>query len=390
MDDIIEDEANTVFRQYDRIDISNILVLTGGGTTQAFFALGACGCLHDNGMLQHDSNDVISVVSGGALLATFLEMCYLYKYDLEEDWFDRYVRKGGVHACVESEMIGHLIAYLGNLTKLKDFLFDQLPAYKRSILDAKQRGPVFEYNYIDTNLKSIISDHTDLINVETGHRVENWHLLRAMRCGLPLTKIEKRGTFDAGAISNIPSSTIFKKYNVHNQLIIVKVDSKVEYKTYPPTSVFNMIKGALSILIGTARDSVGDFINRVATSSTNIIVSTSNKLRPSKDKYHKDLFQSKTHFDMMNTITRKYNGLSNLDMDYAKVMDNEGYLQMYYSLEEKGLLKPGFEPRIPNPEVYNADVGSVIDRAANTGNLGVVSKLCVSTFESCADVYGWK
>ena len=91
---IVEDEVDTIFKTYDRIDVSNILVLTGGGTAQTFFAMGSCGCLHDNDMLQHDSHDVISVVSGGAPLATLLELCYLYKYDLEEDWYNTYIRKG--------------------------------------------------------------------------------------------------------------------------------------------------------------------------------------------------------------------------------------------------------------------------------------------------------
>ena len=59
---IISDEVDTIFIPSERKKIKNALVLTGGGTTQTFFAMGAVACLVDNGQFDFE---LITAVSGG-------------------------------------------------------------------------------------------------------------------------------------------------------------------------------------------------------------------------------------------------------------------------------------------------------------------------------------
>ena len=139
---------------------------------------------------------------------------------------------------------------------------------------------------------------------------------------------------------------------------------------------------ALWVLTETAADSIYESIDRVTDSTTNIIVSSSNNLNRSKDPYHKYLFQSAVH-STSTLFTRYYNGLIDIDLDYGKVMENEGYLQMYYSLKEKGMLKPNFEERVPNPEVHDDEVVSRIERVKNRSTIDIIGKMVNLTFDAC-------
>jgi hypothetical protein len=387
---IVGDEVDTLFNKYPRMGIDNILVLTGGGTAQAFFALGSCGCLHDNGMLEHDSHDVISVVSGGSLVATVLEMCYLFKYDLEDDWFNKYVREGGVYAWMNSNSVGYFAAYGGDLDKFSKYIFEKIPAYNRGFdADIVQRGPVFEYNYIDVGRQEMSSDHSDIVDFDKGFFSPNWYFNRMMRCSMLLQTINGKGTVDAGMISNIPSTTIYKKYDVKNQMIIVKVDSNVkfrEYRDYRPPTTFGAVVGRIDDVLVTAAKSISEPIDILANSKVNMVVSTSNSLNPSKDQFHKKLFRENTHYTT-NGIARRFIGLIDIDRDYPKVMENEGYLQMYYSLKERGMIRESFKFRIPNPDVYDHNVAGRIENVNDVSTINIIGQVVRSVFDACVDVH---
>ena len=106
---IILDQVDYVFTPSKRKKIKTILILSGGGTLQSFFALGAVACLVDNGLFDFD---VISAISGGALLLTFIDLC------TNPDWYNLYVRKN-MYIIARSKSFAYLIRSGFDLQKHK-------------------------------------------------------------------------------------------------------------------------------------------------------------------------------------------------------------------------------------------------------------------------------
>ena len=105
---IISDEVDYIFTPSKRKNIKNALVLTGGGTLQTCFAMGAVGCLVDNELF--DKFDLISGVSGGTLLLVFIELCCnpIYNYASKPDWYNKYVRNP-MYKIATSKSVPYLI-----------------------------------------------------------------------------------------------------------------------------------------------------------------------------------------------------------------------------------------------------------------------------------------
>ena len=381
MANVLSQDVDSLFVKDPRIDISNALVLTGGGAVQAYFAMGGCGCLHQNDMLNVDSYDVITSVSGGAILSVFLELCFLYKYDLEDDWFNKYVRERGVYAAVKSNIFSNLIANMGDMSKVSIYLGEQMPAWWRSIEEGEfGRGPIFEYNYIDVQKSIISTDHRDVVNFENGDRIPNWLFIRLLRCTMPFIITNNKLTADAGFGSNIPVSTLWDKYKINENVDIIQINPYYVRKSYPIPTIGDIfsIETILSISIHTPGNSIQSLIDVIYKGTTNTVVTTSSDFDPSEDIYHAGLFAER--LADMPYIQSFYQGILYTDLTQIKILENEGYIQMYHELKSQGRLKEGFVFTVPNPDVYGPETVAKFKKTLDTS---IITTVIGDVFNAC-------
>lgn len=344
---IAADETNYIFKPSKRTKIKNALVLTGGGTTQTFYAMGAVACLVDNGQFDFD---LISAVSGGSLLLVFIDLCYneIYNYYKEPDWYNRYVRKS-VYALATAKLIPYLVKSLFDFAKVQDYIFSLIPDFNKVITTSENKLISCEYNYIDGNTRTITSDHTDIIDTAKGIKLDYWYLIRVARCALPLCIFNGRPAYDCGNVNNIPVSAMLTKYDITGKIIIVKSASNVIYESYPEKTLSELVTGLIISNADASDTALNDTIDLIITrNKDNIMCSASNNLNKSRDKFHKGMIDY-----LITDLTmgvRFYNGFFYTNEDAMKICENEGYIQMYYQLKKRKQAKVF---RIPNPEVYN-------------------------------------
>jgi hypothetical protein len=343
---IVSDQADTIFIPSEREEIQNALVLTGGGTTQTFFAMGAVGCLIDNGLFDFD---LITAVSGGSLLLVFLELCHneAYNYYNEPDWYNKYLRKN-MYALATARLVPYLIRSGFDLAKLQDYIFSRIPDFNKTITTTENKVFICEYNYIDGNKMVITSDHSDVIDINNGIKKDYWYLIRPARCGLPLSKFNNLPAYDCGNVSNIPVSALLTKYKI-NRLVIIKSAGTLTYDKYQEKTYKEMILGLPLSNTNSSSNSLDDMIDlSVKTNPYNIMCTASNGLNQSKDVFHKDMI-----YDLQEDLSifvRFYNGLLYTNENAMRITENEGYIQMYHQLKSRGQANVF---NIPNPEVYN-------------------------------------
>ena len=207
---------------------------------------------------------------------------------------------------------------------------------------------ICEYNYIDGNTKMITSDHTDIIDLENGIKIDYWYFIRPLRCGLPFCNFNNRPAYDCGNINNIPVSAMFTKYQMEN-LVIIKSTSRLLYDSYLDTPVIELLKSWFFNNMGSSDNSLTDTIDLIVTSNPhNFQCSASNGLKQSDDELHRGMIE-----DLMNDMplfTRFYNGLLYTNENAIKIAENEGYIQMYHQLKQRNQATVF---KIPNPDVYN-------------------------------------
>jgi hypothetical protein len=126
------------------------LILSGGGVSSVFFALGAIGELVDNGKFY--DYDVISGVSGGTIVMHFIELCYKYNVVGKKDWFRKYVRNPVYNLFTEGILIDTILMnipkiftdYECYLSKLNDILVpDTFPEHSKHRKNIYKKRPVF-------------------------------------------------------------------------------------------------------------------------------------------------------------------------------------------------------------------------------------------------------
>jgi hypothetical protein len=354
MPKIIAYNAETTLIPSKPVDINNCLVLTGGGTNQTFFSCGAVACLVDNGLFDFQ---VISAVSGGTLLLTLIDLCTspLFDYWKQPDWYNRYVRKN-VYNFTECQVAATFFKNGFDPQKLSDYIFEQLSDFNKKF-DQENNNVICEYNYVDSNRKQVTCDHTDIIDLKNKVEYPFWWILRPLRCTLPLTNFNSKPTYDAGVIANIPVNSIFTRYNPKN-MIIIQASPIMDYDTYPELTIPEIAIGALSNIMWAANNSSQDMLDlNIRNCDTVIYCSMSNSFAPSQDKYHNGLF-SDWEQDVRQ-IVRFYNGAIYNDNTLMRIIENEGYIQMYYQLK-KAYPKKKLVFKIPNPEVYNANVKEMV------------------------------
>jgi hypothetical protein len=336
-----------------RIKINNICLISGGGINQTFFSMGSMKCLVDNKRFYDKKTnkfyfDVISSISGGTILSTFLDMATnpQYNYHLKDDWYNIYIRKP-LYDLACSNILKNALKNKFDLEKISQYLFDTIKYYNLPLTDLNT-NIIFEYYYLDATINKVSCNHGDLIDLSKGIKVDYWYLIRLSRCCIPLTNFYGKPTFDGALTNNIPIIEVVNKYNSNNCIIIAAL-LNLTYDSYPKINLFNQIIN----VIGTTMNTSNNSINVVFTNleSDNVICSSmSNSFTKSKDPMHKNLFSNYEADIDMNI--RFYNGILFCYSDILKVVENEGYVQMYYELKRQNPNETlVFD--IPNPEVYD-------------------------------------
>lgn len=85
----------------------------------------------------------------------------------------------------------------------------------------------------------------------------------------------------------------------------------------------------------------------------NIFCCFGNELIPSEDPIHKNIFE----FYNLYTLANYGHGLLYQTGDIPKILENDGYIQMYSQLKRTG---EATVFKIPNPELYNENVVSKV------------------------------
>jgi predicted patatin/cPLA2 family phospholipase len=344
---IISDQKDYVFTPSKRKKIKTALVLTGGGTLQTFFSMGAVACLVDNGLFEFD---LISAISGGTILMTFIDLCTnpFFNYASKPNWYNQYVRKN-IYFLTKSKFLAYFIKSKFDLVKTKNYIFNNIPDFNQT-MTSENTNLLCEYNYIDANIRKTTCDHTDIIDLKNGVKKDYWYVIRPARCGLPFTNFNNKPTYDAGNVGNIPVTTLLTRYKP-KRIIIVKVQSKLIYDKYPDLSNLDLLNNWLFNNMYASEESLEDMIDlSITPNHKNIFCSISNSLNKSKDPIHKGLFDNiRLDYDF---FLQFYNGFLYTNEDVLKIIENEGYIQMYHCLKKT---KEAKVFKIPNPDVYNKD-----------------------------------
>jgi hypothetical protein len=357
---IIGDEAVESLIKYPRKKIKRILMLTGGGATQSLFSMGSVKCLVDNGMFYDKKTDkfyfeVISAISGGTILLMFLDLATnpQYSYHKKDDWYNKYVRKQ-TYAFLTSKLLAKSIK-----TGFKDFeikIFDLIPEYNEYLV-TENTNIECKYNYIDANLQIVSNKHNDIIDLKNDIKVPMWHVIRTLRCVTPFTYFNGKGSYDAGAVSNVPLATALTDYDATDTFIIF-ANPHLIYDTYPEKSWTELALGALGNIMSGANHSINGLLDLIVNDKgVNMICSMPNELNDSKDETHKGIIKDFAG-EVSNSVIY-YNGLLFYDLDSLKFIENIGYTQMYAQLKSK-YPKKKLVFDIPNPDVYDNAKAKVI------------------------------
>lgn len=341
--------------------VKDMLIISGGGVSATFFTMGAVKCLIDNDMLNFD---VMSSVSGGTLLLHFVEQSYHQGYTKEDNWYEKYIRKPFYDVTREplfAKLLINGFTPKGLQKTVLELLQGPLIAYYNKPLDVNKlyKKTIFEYNYLAGNGQHISDDHRDLIDLEKGVKQDNWYTYRLMRCTLPYTKFNDIPAFDAGSADNSAFSTTLSKYEAQNVFYIAS-DIDFVYKKYPKKSYLKDISGVLTAVVN-ASSKASVHLATITLDKKNVILCKySNGHIKSEDKYHKDLFND--YYTETPRIKTFYNGVLFTDHNMLKVIENEGYIQMYYGIKKsRGYKNKKLEFKIPNSDVYNEKVGEIFD-----------------------------
>jgi len=359
---IIHDESIDIVAPDERKRIGRMLLLAGGGILQTFFSMGAVKCLVDNGMFYDRKKDVfyfevISAISGGTLLLFFIDLATnpQYSYHKQADWYNKYVRTP-VYRFARTKIIPTGI--WGVLNKdLEKRIFDLVPEYNHQLTVVNSNIECL-YNYIDANTQLVSHDHSDLIDISKNFRVPFWYVIRLLRCAIPFTNFNGKGTYDAGAVSNIPIATAFKTFSPKDTFVVV-AQSHLIYATYPEQTLLDIGLSTLRNIINGANHSINGLLDvMIDKRGRNLCCSMPNELNESGDVIHRKLVKDIGR-DVSKTV-RYYNGLLFRNLDSLKLIENIGYTQMHEQINKYCGGKRRCVFAIPNPDVYDKARASAI------------------------------
>ena len=267
---------------------------------------------------------------------------------------------------MDSQFVATMVKNGFNLVKMENYLFDVLSDFNKDF-DTENTNVTCEYNYIDANTKTITSDHRDIIDLKRNIKIPYWYVIRPLRCGLPFTNLNGKPTYDAGAVANVPVNSIFLRYEPQ-EFVFIHATPSTQYDTYPETSYWDLLFNSLSNIMGAANNSLQSMIGaNIRDCNSVIYCSMSNDFDISKDKHHKGLFSDWEK--QLSHNMRFYNGLLANDQTLIKIVENEGYIEMYHQLKTK-YPNRRIIFKIPNPDVYNASVKDLLNESINKNIAG--------------------
>jgi hypothetical protein len=357
---IIKDEAVESLIKYPRKKIKRNLMLAGGGATQSLFSMGSVKCLVDNNMFYDRKTDkfyfdVVSGISGGTTILMFIDLATnpQYSYHKKDDWYNKYVRKQ-VYAFLTANIVANSIK--SRFVNFETRIFELMPEYNEFLV-AENTNIECKYNYIDANLQIVTNDNADVIDLKNDKKLPLWYTIRTLRCTIPFTYFNGKGTYDAGAVSNIPLATALTEYDATDTFII-NANPHLIYDTYPDKSWAELVLGLLGNTMSTANRSINGLLDLILNEKgVNMICSMPNELNDATDEIHKGIIR---HFDTeVSKLVIYYNGVLFYDLDSMKLIENLGYTQMYAQLKAK-FPKKKLVFDIPNPDVYDREKAKAI------------------------------
>jgi len=321
--------------------------------SQTFFSMGAVKCLIDNNLFNFD---VISAVSGGTILLLFIEACHVYNLIQDKDWYNKYLRDA-IYKLNELGILQTLIRTKFNFDEFTKIVNKLIPAFNKPL--NKYSGNIkFEYNYFDVASKTISNDHDDIF--KNKKYATTWNYIQTIRCCVPITNFNNKFTYDAAALENTFIDSVITYYEA-KQITIINSGPYVKYNKYNQPSLLDaIIQSPLFISSGSNTETM-DTAAQILKNKPVYYCSMSNYLYKSKDKYHKNVFYN--YSEDYNTNNRFYLGVFFKNTDVSKILENEGYIQMYHELKSNGYKKLKF--KIPNKEVYNNNVSKIMSEFHN-------------------------
>jgi hypothetical protein len=393
MTKIILDTGATIFddQTKDNFKPYNALVLTGGGTSQTLFAMGAIQrIIEDMKIISGNENDdifswykLISSTSGGTIVATFMEVVLLKGYHKRKNWFKRYV-VDNLYRLSQSRIGAKFLLSGIKVSNSVDILREIIrPA---SLIDFKhinkKHGVTFLYNYIDATSQLISCDHSDMMDECYNIKIKGLSYLeifteRIVRCCLPfhISEYNKKMSLDAGYTANNTITTLFPVYGKPTNMTIILKAPRCVTNEKTEAKYSDLIVNINSIVQNVANTSSNDIVDRLINPrGNNMIVSTNNDLNKSAFRFHKKLWFT---FDDISFLNNMYTGLLFYDGPSAMVIEQEGYLQTFTAINDLYTLEGRKLKSKLYPEVYGPQTKQIIE---NYKNINVIKSFIGDIF----------
>jgi hypothetical protein len=353
----------------------NALVLTGGGTSQTLFAMGAVQrIIEDMRIISGGKTDdifswytLISSTSGGIIVASLMEIVLLKGYHKRKNWFKRYI-VDNLYRIAQSR-IGAKILLSGlkvvnGVDVLRDIIRPTSLINFKNI--NKNHGVKFLYNCIDATSQLITCDHNDLMDDNYNIKIPRLTYLeifleRIVRGCLPvhISEYNKKMSLDAGYTANMTITTLFPVYGKPTNMTIVLKAPRLITNEKAEARYIDLILNISNIVQNVANSSSNDLIDRlINVAGKNMIVSIHNDLNQSEFKYHKKLWVSWDDIPFLNSL---YTGLLFSDDPSAMVLEQEGYLQTFSAINQLYGKKGRKLKKMLYPGVYGPQTVGIIE-----------------------------
>jgi len=208
-----------------------------------------------------------------------------------------------------------------------------LPKHRQK--DKSIKKPLFLYNFTDVNTLQLSVNNDDFKN----DKYKN--IKQLFRCGLPFSKFNEVPALNGGVVNNCVSTYVLNHY-LPKKATIISLSDFYLYEKYSPKSLLQIALSYIFMSADVSELNSINFSSDLLNPDNTTLITISNQLRPSKNKYHKGLF--------IDWTKQKFFFETYFPLSYEKllVLQNEGYLQTHYALKDNSKIQ------IPNPSVYKS------------------------------------
>jgi hypothetical protein len=326
-----EDKENTYYNnlKYDihinKTHKENILAMSGGGTYATVFSMGAIKCLNDFKILENIN--LYSSVSGSTITQQFIESnTYnnVFYYDTFKSNIYSFFEK-----CVYVKILYKLLNPL-SWFNLNETIFSTI----ENNINLKETSPndKFLYNYIDLKTFKPSQDHTDIYNDKY------FHEKRIFRCTNIFEFFNNQGSMDLGYIDNNGLITLLNKYDFNNLYVITvqtnDIINNLTWYQYIKLILFNSIPLFVNLSNYNSIIASLEIINSRKKLQNLVLIKPSNpnySKCPYINKIYKDTF---SNFFVDIVSKDMYNGITHLNIDMLKIIENLGYLESLRKLSK--------------------------------------------------------